>query len=187
MARYKAGIETRTRILHATQHLLSEVGFEGVTVKGICDAADIKAGSFYNLFPSKDEAVLTVIRRAITAVDPDPAGQGTDSIGELVDAYVNFVLKDSVMGRVYIQLAVNGAISQDHIGGRIRRHHEQRVLRFADALQRQRPDMSAEAARRHMEIFLAGVNGLTIQWSLDPTFDLRGHVDQLAEELSLGR
>ncbi len=39
MARYRVGIETRTRILDAVRHLLGDVGFDGTTLKAITDRA----------------------------------------------------------------------------------------------------------------------------------------------------
>ena len=83
--RNRAGIETRERILGATQRLLAERGLDGVTIKGICDAADVHAGSFYNLFDSKEQVVLTAVREAITAVDPDSeSAQAFRSIAERI-------------------------------------------------------------------------------------------------------
>ena len=91
MGRYRAGVETRRRIIEATRHLLAEVGIEGTTIKAICERASILPGSFYNLFTSKEEALLTVVREAIEAVDPDIAGEGTDTVADLIEAYARFV------------------------------------------------------------------------------------------------
>ena len=71
MVRYKAGLETQGRILHATRSLLAEAGLEGITLKGICERAGVLPGSFYNLFQTKEEAVVTVVRQALEAVDPE--------------------------------------------------------------------------------------------------------------------
>ena len=70
--RYKAGIETRGRILEATRHLISEEGLDGTTIKAICDTSGVLPGSFYNLFDSKEQAIMAVVREAIDAIDPDP-------------------------------------------------------------------------------------------------------------------
>ena len=78
--RYKAGLETRERILDATRSLVAENGLDGTTIKAICEQAGVLPGSFYNLFASKEQAIVTVVREAIDAVDPDPAHQGTDTL-----------------------------------------------------------------------------------------------------------
>lgn len=179
MARYKVGIETRGKILTATRLLLGEVGFEGTTLKAICDRAGIQSGSFYNLFPSKDEAILTVLREAITAVDPDPAGEGKDTVAELVEAYVGFVGRADSLARIYVQLAAAAGTSDGHLKARVLRHHEQRIKRFADALRRERDGLSAEQSRREAEMLVAMLNGMALHWSLDPSFDLRAFADQI--------
>ena len=179
MARYKAGIETQAKILDATRALLGEVGFEGTTLKAICERAGIQSGSFYNLFPSKDEAVLTVLREAITAVDPDPAGEGHDTLAELVEAYVVFVTEGDSLARIYVQLAATASTSDEHLRARVLRHHEQRIRRFADALGRERPEWSAGESRQQSEMLIATLNGLALHCSLDPSFDLRSFAQRL--------
>ena len=183
MARYKVGFETQAKILEATRHLLSEVGFDGITIKGICEAAGIKAGSFYNLFPTKDEAVLTVVREAISAIDPDPLGQGNDTVEDLVDAYTGFMIKDQELGRVYVQMAVTAAVTQEHLAGRIQRHHEQRIERFTKAYLREHPNVSPALAEQRMEIMLGALNGLSMRWSIDPSFDICAYASLMVDEL----
>lgn len=179
MARYKAGLETRQRILDATRLLLGEVGLEGTTLKAICDRAGVQPGSFYNLFETKNEAVITVIGEAIAAVDPDPAHEGTDTIDELVEAYLRFMTEKPVVARIYLQLAVGGGLSDPEMGPRMLGHHRRRVARFADAMRRVEDDLTQEEATRRTEILLAGLNGLAYVSFIDPDFDLRTHASYL--------
>ncbi|MDH3307860.1 MAG: TetR/AcrR family transcriptional regulator [Acidimicrobiia bacterium] len=183
MARYRAGLATRERILEATRAILGSEGFENTTLKAICDSAGIQAGSFYNLFPSKDEAVLTVVREAITAVDPHPDGEGTDRLAELVDAYTGFIA-ESPLAAVYLQLAVTVGLSDEHLKGRMLRHHRYRIRRFADAIRRDHPDLGEAEARVQAEIVIAGLNGLAYQWVLDPSFDLARYADGLVARMN---
>jgi AcrR family transcriptional regulator len=44
--RYRAGIETRDRILDAVRGLIAEKGLEGTTIKAICHRASVLPGSF---------------------------------------------------------------------------------------------------------------------------------------------
>jgi AcrR family transcriptional regulator len=169
MARYQPGLRTEARIIAATGELLAEVGLEGTTLKSICDRAGIKSGSFYNLFDSKDEAVLRVVRQAITAVDPHPEGEGPDTVTELVDAYVRFVTEQPTVARIYLQIAVHGGLTDSAMAARFLRHHEQRVRRFAAAMSHQaEPDDGAQA---RAEVLLGALNGLAFRWALRPDFD----------------
>ncbi|MFA9429434.1 TetR/AcrR family transcriptional regulator [Egicoccus sp. AB-alg2] len=183
MARYRVGLETRERILDATRRLVSELGVEGVTLKAITDEATVGAGSFYNLFDSKEAAIFEVVHEAIEAVDPDPAGAGTDTLDELVDAFVAFITDAGPIARIYLQLALGRGLTDEAIGARTLRSHRRRVERFADAWQREDPSLSEAQARALAETLLAGLTGLGITSLLDPDFDMRAHARRLLEQV----
>jgi AcrR family transcriptional regulator len=172
-------LETKDRILHATRTLIADEGLEGTTIKGICDRAGVLPGSFYNLFASKEEAILTVVREAIDAVDPDPQHLGTDTLAELIDAYVRFVTEEGDLARVYIGIAVNGGRNNTELKGRVIRHHHGRVARFAAALQREQPDLSQTEAESLAENLVSSLNGLTLRYVLDAEFDIATHARML--------
>ena len=132
---YRAGIATRSRILDAARGLLSEGGLEAATVKAICARAGILPGSFYNLFKSKEEAVLTVVRDAIASAEPVTAGP-EETVADLVNAFVRFVNTEPVIARVYLIIAVSGGVTDPSIRRRVLRHHQARVERFSNALTR---------------------------------------------------
>lgn len=173
--RYRVGLETRHRILEATRELIGERGLAGVTVKAICERAGVLAGSFYNQFPSKDEAVLTVIGESIRAVEPEP--DRAEDISSLVDAYVRFVEDQERMARVYIEVVVTRAIESGDLRSRVMRHHERRMERFTAALRSAAVPQPKEMA----ELMIAALNGLAIHRLLDPDFDLAGQARRLLE------
>lgn len=181
MGRYQAGIRTEGRIIEATRELLSEEGLEGATLKAICARAGVQAGSFYNLFASKEEAVLRVVAEAITAVDPHPEGQGPDTVAELVSAYSAFVIDQPVVARIYLQIAVSGGLSDSDLTKRFLRHHERRLIRFADAIGRENPTRPIDEVRTEAELLLATLNGLAFHWMLQPSFDFAGHAARLVD------
>jgi AcrR family transcriptional regulator len=177
--RYKAGLETRDRILGATRSMIAGEGLEGTTIKGICDRAGVLPGSFYNLFDSKEQAILTVVREAIDAVDPDPEHQGTDTLGELVHAYQRFLEEQPALSAVYVRIAVSGAAANPELKARLIRHHEGRVRRFASALQRQAREIDEVHAIRKAETLVLALNGIALHRVLDPSFDVAAHADAL--------
>jgi AcrR family transcriptional regulator len=185
VARYQAGLKTEARIVGAARELLGEKGLEGTTLKAICDRAGIRAGSFYNLFESKEEVILKVIAEAIAAVDPDPAGE-TDTLEELVDAYVAFFLTQSTLARIYVQIAVTGSVTADGLGVRMLHGHQTRVDRFRAAIRRHDESLSEDDATIRAELLLAVLNGLAFRWSLDPEFELERHAE-LALSEAVGR
>jgi AcrR family transcriptional regulator len=179
--RYKAGIETRDRILDATRSAIARSGLEGTTIKVICDEARVLPGSFYNLFDSKEQAVLAVVRQAIDAVDPDPEHVGTDTLEDLVEAFVRFLEDQSDLARVYIRIALSGA-NQSELNSRVLRHHEGRVQRFADALKRSTPDLTTTQAEARAETLVSALNGIALHRVLDPLFDVGWHAQVLLKD-----
>lgn len=178
--RYKAGLETRGRILEATRTLIADAGLEGITIKAICDTAGVLPGSFYNLFDSKEQAVITVVREAIEAIDPDPDHVGAeDTLADLVDAYVRFVIEQGDLASVYIAIAVSGQRNNEDIRGRFIRHHEMRVARFAAAIEREHAGISDAEKRRRAETLVSALNGITLHGVLDPAFDVAEHARAL--------
>ncbi len=183
--RYKAGIETREKIVQATRGLIAEEGLEGTTIKAICERAGVLPGSFYNLFDSKEQAILAVVREAIDAVDPDPGHEGFDTLQALVGAYVRFMEEQGDLARVYIRLAVSGARNNNsELRGRVLRHHEGRVKRFADALRRESPNLSDQQAERRAETLVSALNGIALHCILDPGFDVAWHAGALLEDVA---
>lgn len=53
--------ETYQRILEAARDLIYARSYAEVGVKAICEKAEVKKGSFYHFFPSKQELTLAVI------------------------------------------------------------------------------------------------------------------------------
>ncbi len=172
---YKAGLQTRDKILDATRRLIAEAGLEGTTIKAICDRAGVLPGSFYNLFDSKEQAIVTVVREAIEAVDPDPEHLGKDTLAALVDAYIVFMTEQADLAGVYIAIAVSGSRNNPDLRGRFLRHHEGRVARFAAALEREHPEIETEEKTRRAETLVSALNGIALHRVLDPNFDVAGH------------
>lgn len=58
MTRKEQAANTKRIISDAVRDLLSKYKFQDISVKMICDAADVSVGSFYHYFPSKDFILL---------------------------------------------------------------------------------------------------------------------------------
>lgn len=179
MARNRTGHATQQRILNAIRSLIAEGGLEAVTIRAVCARAAIRAGSFYNLFPGKDRAVLSVIGDTIAAYDPDPDAAGGFGVSELADQYVTFVQMHPDIARIYLQLAVAQPRRGRELAARIARHNEVRIARFAAALAADGSGSDGDRAR----ILVAGLNGLALNWLVDPGLDLPGLANRFVAAL----
>lgn len=184
VARYQVGIKTESRIIEATRSLLAEGGMETATLKAICERADVQSGSFYNLFDSKEDAIIRVVRESIKAVDPDPEHVGTDTVDDLVAAYIRFFEEEPKMARVYVMAALTGESSRNGARRRFLRHHQRRVERFAEAMQRDVGNLTPEDAAVQAELLLGALDGLAFRWALDQKFDFPKHALLAAERLT---
>lgn len=180
MARYRTGIRTEASIAESTRELLAEVGLEGTTVQAICVRAGVSAGSFYNLFSSKEQVLIQVAREAIQAVGPDPANGETETLDELVDAYIAFVVDSSALARVYLHVAA-AASTDNSVSRRYLGHHVQRVERFANAMRRGDPHLTEGEAAVDAEVLLGALDGLAFRWLLDESFEFAKHAKIAAE------
>src|SRR5262245_10871046 len=58
--RERKKVETRRALQSAAGRLAAELGPDGVTVEAIAAAAGVSARTFFNYFPSKDDAIAGV-------------------------------------------------------------------------------------------------------------------------------
>jgi AcrR family transcriptional regulator len=184
VARYQVGIRTEARIIEATRSLLAEGGMEAATLKAICDRAEVRSGSFYNLFDSKEDVIIHVVRESIDAVDPDPDHGGTDTVDDLVEAYIRFFEEEPELARVYVMAALTGDAPANGARRRFLRHHLRRVERFADAKTRADTTLDAQETEVQAELLLGALDGLAFRWALDSDFDFATYARLAAEKLA---
>ncbi|MEN8040136.1 MAG: helix-turn-helix domain-containing protein [Actinomycetota bacterium] len=184
MARYQVGIQTEARIIEATRSLLAEGGMEAATLKAICDRAEVRSGSFYNLFDSKEEAIIRVVRESIKAVDPDPQQKGTGTLDDLVAAYIRFFEEKPKVAKVYVMAALTGESSSNGARRRFLRHHIRRVERFGEAMQRADSSMTDDDAVVSAELLLGALDGLAFRWALDQEFEFSKYALLAAEKFA---
>ncbi|MDO5716688.1 MAG: TetR/AcrR family transcriptional regulator [Tissierellia bacterium] len=60
---YKCTEETRTKLIETITKLFRKEGFSNITVRQICQAANVSSGSFYHHFQSKENLALVAYER----------------------------------------------------------------------------------------------------------------------------
>ncbi len=69
----KPTAEARNRIMDVAARLFRERGYAAVSLRAIAEAANMKAGSLYYHFASKEELVVEILNQGIRAVHDDVA------------------------------------------------------------------------------------------------------------------
>lgn len=180
--------ETRKRILDAAAKLFRESGYAAVSLRSIADAADMKAGSVYYHFKSKEEIVLEVldlgIERVHSAVDGVfSARDSFHSVSSLIEGAITAHLKtllehtDYTSANVRIYGQVPESIRIDALT--VRRRYEtlwDSILDYAA----EKKALKESVNPRLFRLMLIGTLNATLEW-FDPE---KGSVDDLARSYS---
>ncbi|MCG8491196.1 MAG: TetR/AcrR family transcriptional regulator [Sneathiellales bacterium] len=180
--------ETRKRILDAAAKLFRESGYAAVSLRSIADAADMKAGSVYYHFKSKEEIVLEVLDLGIERVHSAVEGvfsarDSFYSVSALIEGAITAHLKtllehtDYTSANVRIYGQVPESIRIDALA--VRRRYEalwDSILSYALDKQVLKPDVNPRLFR----LMLIGTLNATLEW-FDPE---KGSVDDLARSYS---
>lgn len=135
--------QTRRAIHEAAFRLIDDHGLDGTTIDQICQEADVSSRTFFNYFPSKMAAALSL---ATEPVDEESAERFRAARGSLVDALCEVVAGGG-------QLAAR----QARLRGLVTRHPElmPTLSSIMTATRGRFIDLAAERASGHAEAELA--------------------------------
>ena len=84
--------ETKDRIFQAAKTILRKKGYEGLSIKNICEEAGVSNGSFYHHFKTKDDLLSYYIEEQ-PSIDPDclelPAN-AEEAKTAIIHVYLNY-------------------------------------------------------------------------------------------------
>jgi AcrR family transcriptional regulator len=135
--------DPRERILDAVVELMSEGGYQGLTINDIAQRASISLTTFYDRFEGKDEAVVAALRRSanrvIEAIGPAfrAAADWPHGIAAAIDAFFAYL----VIEQPFAQF---GGVDV-HLGSRLVVDVREQLLTTAQAF-------VAEGFREHGEV-----------------------------------
>ncbi|MBL4667088.1 MAG: TetR/AcrR family transcriptional regulator [Sneathiella sp.] len=180
----RAASETRQSILDAAAHMFRDAGYAAVSLRGIAAAAEMKAGSVYYHFKSKEDIVLEVLNLGIERVHEavqlsyaDQVGIGTAKqvLSACVHAHLNTLLAHSdytsANVRIYGQVPAN--VQQKALT--VRRKYEKL---WDDILQSTKSsgNLNKNVDLKVFRLMLIGSLNATLEW-FDPA---HGNVEELA-------
>ncbi|WP_206378379.1 TetR/AcrR family transcriptional regulator [Sneathiella limimaris] len=180
--------KTRSRILDQAARLFREKGYAAVSLRGIADAADMKAGSVYYHFNSKDDIVLEVLDQGIKKVhlaveEAFQTGKELKTPEELMKSCIKAHLEallshsDYTSANVRIYGQVPDEIQNQAL--KVRRDYEglwDQLLKQVAVNNALRPEVNPKLFR----LALIGSLNATLEW-FDPE---QGDIDNLAEGYS---
>ena len=154
----------RERLLDATAELVAERGFHRVGIAEIGAAAGVSGAAIYRHFATKrdllvaliDSVVAELLDGARAAIADAPSAR--DALLALVDAHVDFALRDRSIIAVYDQEAHN-LPSEDR--RRLRRQQRAYTELWVDVVMVVRPDLSRATARAAVHAVFGLLNSVS--------------------------
>jgi len=189
---YAKGVAKREEILERALDVIAREGFRGASVRELAEAVGLSQAGLLHYFDSKEE-LFTAILRKRDEVDFNrfgPVDPGTGDTPLLRERYVEVVRRTAdVPGLVelFARLAVDAADPAHPAhpyfverGDAVRAALTTTIVR----LQQDGELTDAIDAPVLARVLQAVVDGLQVQWMLDPGVDMAGTLDALFEVLA---
>lgn len=176
---YRTGIESRARIVSAAVDVFGRYGFRGATLQQVAAAVEMTPGAIMKLFGNKQQLLIAVLEYwAVLA--GEVIGEQNHGLEQLegFGRLMRFHMEHRGFLELYITMAAEAAAHHGHPAHSfIERRYSSTLadLRrlFADGVSEGgfRPMLDEEIANE-AECLLAAMDGLEIQFLLNPAFDL---------------
>ncbi|NEW39859.1 TetR/AcrR family transcriptional regulator [Nocardia cyriacigeorgica] len=144
-----AELTTRERLLTAAERLLLESGYERVSIRAVCAAAESNPAAVHYHFGSKESLVAALLQSRLgpvweSAMDGlEDRGAGVaECVSAVIDPLVT--LAEDPIGRLHIRLLSRLVLGRHDIGWTARWFS---LDPFVDLLRRQHPDLPDHEAR----------------------------------------
>lgn len=180
--------ESQKRVLDAAAKIFRDNGYAGTTMRAIAESADLKAGSIYYHYKSKDELIAAMLDQGINSVISSVEGElaalddNTPSkvrIKCAIRAHIRAIIAHGdytlatrrVFGQVPEEIRTKNLQLRDHYGT-----IWQDILETAKERDELRPNSDTTLAR----LFILGALNWTAEW-----FNPKGRsIEEISEEFS---
>ncbi|MBQ9263950.1 MAG: TetR/AcrR family transcriptional regulator [Clostridia bacterium] len=94
--------ECKDAILEATVELIGSIGADAVTVRKVCEKADVSIGTFYHYFSDKNDLMMAFVREeSFDGFDLETPL--ADIAGRLTELYMHLIGKYQELGRDFMR------------------------------------------------------------------------------------
>lgn len=181
---YRNGLRTREQIIAQAMAAFSQRGFHGSSARQIAAAVGISPAAIQRHFDSKDELLSAVLR---SWAEQTAAAQGATHLEGLErwasqHNVMEYHLEHRGLLQLFIRLAAEATDAEHPAREFMAPRYGELVDDFAGDLVRagetgQLAPISWDEARTEARALFAFMDGIEIQWMLDPSLDLVGEFD----------
>jgi len=175
--------QTKDKVYQVAIHLFETKGFENITVDGICKAANVSTGTFYNVFKSKYEILDHIFELAdiyFTNIVQNKIIDlpYQDAILSFFDYYSDYNLERGIIFTKQLYNVQNNLFSKDN---------RPMLLVLRDVIQNaiNRKELNTSLSSDEIVQFLfVCVRGVVYDWCLrDGKFDLKNRIHEYVTRL----
>jgi len=183
--RYAVGVARRQQILEAALELFSVQGYRGAPMADVAAKVGLTLAGVLHYFPSKEELLAAVLEYRDDADTPwfEEKWHETNSFRRSVHDLVARSMESPQVMRLFVTLSAESTDPEHPAHGYFKeRYRKSRQLFsavFAEAKERGEvvPDASGP-------MLIAVLDGLQVQWLLEPDFDLLGELDRYIDSIT---
>lgn len=181
---------TRRRVLDAAADVLAARGYAAMNLQAVAERAELKAGSLYYHFSSKDELVMEVLRRGTTAAHEavtealqqlGPAPDPIEALRAALSAHLLAVLAQGSYTTANIR-------SYGQLPDDLAEHHRKLQRSYGDTWRRLIADavdsgrLRRDLDQRAIRLLLLGAMNWSIEWfDAEDSLTAQQLADHLAE------
>lgn len=162
----------RQKIINAATALVMERGVKGTSLADISKAAGISKGTLFYHFSAKDDLVYELTEKhfdEITRASLKRAGQMRgNSLQEILQESILSILRAENRGKLNLYLLQEAVTENPVLKNRFTNKYEEFQETMIQFLNMIVPPMEEKRAKAVARLLVAALDGLIIQWLLDP-------------------
>jgi len=160
-------MDTKQKILDAAERLIATQGFAGTSLRQIISEAGVNLAAVHYHFGSKQDLLDHVILRKAAAVNEErrrlieqfeaEAGPGPVSVERVLTAFFEPMIEAGARNPQFVKL-MGRMYGEGLLPALIEKHFQPTLTRFAQALQRARPELSQGELRWRMQFMFGAMS-----------------------------
>jgi AcrR family transcriptional regulator len=183
--------ERREQLLDAALKLFAANGYLGTSIEQICSTAYIGTKSFYELFASREECYLALLKRTSERLEEEVAGAAFQATGNereaaprMLETFVHALVDDPRITKVTFGMASGISEAVERQRRTNRRWAAGFLVQLWDRYDGPPPE-EQQAVRHSVAIgLIGGIFDLISDWLLDVDFNDQNQVQNLIDDIT---
>lgn len=186
---YRKGLRRRAQIIKGASELFAEHGYAGTSIRAIAEKVGLSPASLLQYFGAKEALLAEVLEdwdRQTAASGRQFSGTGLDSFRRF-PALMDYHIHNRGHLELFLTMAVEASSSSHPARPFMQRRYARNITDWTNQLMdavhsgEARP-MTRTQAENEIRLFTAVLDGVEIQWLLDPATDLVGLVQAYVDQ-----